>query len=97
MTALQATPEEFEELKKALTDEEYLEVGESIIEVMRSVLTLDKKREYTKELEDEVSAVFDKFNAIQDCLGEESRKWFFDKSAELGLPDKYFKMMGEVE
>ena len=87
MTTLQATPEEFEEFKKELTDEEYLEVGESIIEVMRSVLTLDKKREYTKELDNEVSAVFDKFNAIQDCLGEESRKWFFDKSKELGLPE----------
>lgn len=96
MTTLQATPEEFEEFKKELTDEEYLEVGESIIEVMRSVLTLTKNGDYTKELDDEVSAVFDKFNAIQDCLGEESRKWFFEKSKEFGLPDKYWKMDEEV-
>lgn len=96
MTALQATPEEFEEFKKALTDEEYLEVGESIIEVMRSILTLTKSVQFTEELDNEVSAVFDKFNAIQDCLGEESRKWFFDKSKELGLPDKYWKMNEEV-
>lgn len=96
MTALKVTPEEFEEFKKQLKDEEYLEVGESIIEVMRSVLTLTKNGDYTKELDEEVSTVFDKFNAIQDSLGEDSRAWFFSKSKELGLPYKYWKMIEEV-
>lgn len=96
MTALQITEQEFEEFKSQLTEEEYLEVGESIIEVMRSVLTLTKNGDYTKELGEEVSAVFDKFNAIQDSLGEGSRAWFFNKSKEFGLPDKYWKMDEEV-
>lgn len=96
MTALKVTPEEFEEFKKQLTDEEYLEVGESIVEVMRSVLTLTKNGAYTKELDEEVSTVFDKFNAIQDSLGEDSTEWFVEKSKEIGLPDKYWKMYEEV-
>ena len=96
MTALKVTPEEFEEFKKQLTDEEYLEVGESVIEVMRSVLTLTKNGDYTKELDEEVSTVFGKFTAIQECLGEGSRVWFFNKSKEFGLPDKYWKMDEEV-
>ena len=96
MTALKVTPEEFKEFKKQLTDEEYLEVGESVVDVMRSVLTLTKNGDYTKELDEEVSTVFDKFNAIQDSLGEGSRAWFFNKSKEFGLPDKYWKMDEEV-
>lgn len=96
MTALKVTPEEFEEFKKQLTDKEYLEASESIIEVMRSVLTLTKNGDYTKELDEEVSTVFDKFNAIQDCLGVESAKWFVEKSKKFGLPDKYWKMNEEV-
>ena len=96
MTALRATPEEFEEFKKQLTDEEYLEVGESVVEVMRSVLTLTKNGNYTKELDEEVSAVLGKFNAIRDSLGEGSQAWFFNKNKEFGLPDKYWNMLKEV-
>lgn len=96
MTALQATPEEFEEFKKKLSDDEYLEVGKSIVEVMRSVLTLPENGENTEELCEEVSAVFAKFNAIQDCLGEESSEWFAEKSKKLGLTDKYWNMNEEV-
>ena len=96
MTALKVTPEEFEEFKKQLTDEEYLEVGESVVEVMRSVLTLTKNGAYTDEMYEEVSAVFAKFNAIQDCLGEVSSKWFSDTSKKLGLTDKWGKMYEEV-
>lgn len=94
------TLEEFKEFTEQLTDEEYLEVGESIIEVVRHLLIIQKNGHNIVEAEALVKEMFSPYEKLQECLGEYSSNWFSEKSKSVGLPEKYkvmyFEVTGEV-
>ena len=87
----------WEEFKEALTDEELIECTESVIEICRSLLTLEEMGFDTKILSEELNTTFKPMIDIQDFLGSESNTWIVEKTAALGLTKKFQEMEAEFE
>ena len=87
----------WEEFKEALTDEELIECMESVTEICRSLLKLEEIGFDTNWLIDEVNATFQPLADIQDFLGSESNTWMVEKTASLGLTEKFKEMEADFE
>ena len=87
----------WEEFKEALTDEELIECTESVIEICRSLLTLEEMGFDTKILSEELNTTFKPMIDIQDFLGSESNTWMVERIAALGLTEKFKEMEAEFE
>jgi uncharacterized phage infection (PIP) family protein YhgE len=96
-TYTQEQKNKWEEFKTQLTDEELIECTESVIEICRSLLTLEEMGFDTKILSDELNTTFKPMIDIQDFLGSESNTWIVEKTAALGLTKKFNEMEAEFE
>ena len=85
----------FEEFKEALTDEEYTEIGDSIINITNLSLELESMGAYSKSLDEQIQKAYEPLLRIQEYLGVESAQWFEVLSEQLGLKKKYVDMMSK--
>lgn len=96
-TYTQEQKNKWEEFKTQLTDGELIECMESVTEICRSLLTLEEMGFDTNGLIDEVNTAFQPLADIQDFLGSESNTWLVEKTASLGLTEKFKEMEAEFE
>lgn len=94
-TYTQAQKAEFEEFKEALTDEEYTEIGDSIINIANLSFELESMGAYSKSLNEQIQKAYEPFLRIQEYLGVKSAQWFEAMSEQLGLKKKYVDMMSK--
>lgn len=85
----------WEEFKEALTDEEYTEIGDSIINITNLSLELESMGVYSKSLNEQIHKAYEPLLRIQEYLGVESAQWFEVLSEQLGLKKKYVDMMSK--
>jgi hypothetical protein len=85
----------WEEFKEALTDEEYSEIGDSIINITNLSLELESMGVYSKSLDEQIQKAYEPLLRIQGYLGVESAQWFEVLSEQLGLKKKYVDMMSK--
>lgn len=96
-TYTQEQEDMWDEFKTLLTDEELIECMESATEICRSLLKLEEIGFDTNKLIDEVNATFKPLADIQGFLGSESNTWLVEKTASLGLTEKFKEMESEFE
>ena len=96
-TYTQEQRDQWEEFKTQLTNEELIECMEGVTEICRSLLTLEEMGFDTNKLIDEVNATFKPLAEIQDFLGSESNTWLVEKTASLGLTEKFKEMEADFE
>ena len=96
-TYSQEQRDKWKEFKAQLTDEELIDCMESVTEICRSLLTLEERGFDTKVLIEGVNTTFKPLADIQDFLGSESNTWMVEKTAALGLTEKFKEMEAEFE
>lgn len=96
-TYSQDQKDKWEEFKTQLTDEELIECTESVIEICRSLLTLEEMGFDTDKFTEDLNTTFKPMIDIQDFLGSESNTWIVEKTAALGLTKKFNEMEAEFE